>query len=73
MDDTYHKGYCVSVRSFLDGARWRTEVRVRAVKHAPPSGTPIGPAPAHWSAATEEEADRYGVQMARTWIDQQAL
>ena len=69
MEDKYHKGYRVSVKSCLSGTRWRPDVRVIALRHGASGAVTIGPPPSLWSAATEDEADRYGLQMARMWID----
>jgi hypothetical protein len=44
----------------LNGARWRTEVRVRAVTLCC-SRRHRRPGPAYRSAVSEDEADRYGV------------
>jgi len=68
MDDTYHKGYRVRVRSFHSGMRWRTEVMIRAMRDATASELTLPSPPIHWSAATETEADEYGLAMARDWI-----
>jgi len=71
MDDKYHKGYRVSVKSSLTGTRWRPDVQVKSVRGAATAAVSIGPAPAYWSAATEEAADLYGFDMAKAWIDQE--
>jgi hypothetical protein len=71
MEDRYLRGYHVSVKSFLNGVRWRTEVRVRAVKDRAAAEVSISPPPVYWSAASEDEADRYGIEMARAWIARQ--
>jgi hypothetical protein len=68
MDDKYHKGYRVSVRSFPSGMRWRTEVIIRAIRDATASELMLPAPPIYWSAATETEADAYGLVMARDWI-----
>ena len=68
MEDRYHKGYRVKVRSFHSGVRWRTEVIISEVKDATASELTLPTPPINWSAATEAEADEYGLQMARDWI-----
>ena len=67
MEDRYHRGYRVKVKSFRSGSRWRTEVSIAAMKH-PPTGETILPSPIAWSASSEEEADQHGLAIARAWI-----
>jgi hypothetical protein len=68
MEDKYHKGYRVKVRSFRSGARWLTEVVIWALKDATASELLLPSPPVAWSAATEAAADEYGLEMARDWI-----
>jgi len=68
MEDRYHKGYRVKVKSFRSGSRWRTEVVIWAMKSATASELMLPSPPVNWSAATEEEANQYGFEMARDWI-----
>ncbi len=67
MENRYHKGYRVKVRSFRTGARWRTEVVIVTMK-SPAAELTLPSPPVSWSAATEEEANEYGLAMARDWI-----
>jgi hypothetical protein len=65
MENTYHRGYRVRVRSSLNGSRWKAEVSVAELRTTPRVETAL---PSPGSAATEEEADLYGLAIARTWI-----
>jgi hypothetical protein len=67
MDNRYHRGYRIKVRSFRAGARWRTEVVIATMK-VPIAELTLPFPPVHWSAATEEEANHYGLAMAKDWI-----
>ena len=67
MDNRYHRGYRIRVRSFRTGARWRTEVVIATMK-VPDAELTLPLPPVHWSAATEEEANEYGLAMAKDWI-----
>ena len=67
MAHRYHKGFRVNIRSFRSGVRWRTEVVITTMK-APVSERALPRPPETWSAATEEEADAYGFEMAKDWI-----
>jgi hypothetical protein len=67
MDSRYHRGYRVDVSSFRSGSGWRIEVSICPLKDTRSLLTLPSPSP-HWSAATKEEADRYGLEMAKAWI-----
>jgi len=67
MDDRYHRGYRVKVNSFRSGSGWRTEVSICSMKDTSAVLTLPAP-PLRWWAGTEQEADKYGLDMAKTWI-----
>jgi hypothetical protein len=67
MDNRYHKGYRVTIRSFRSGVRWRTEVVIATMKR-PPAELVLPLPPTSWSASSEQEADEYGFAMAKDWI-----
>src|SRR5262252_8995665 len=49
MDNRYHRGYRIRVRSFRTGARWRTEVVIATMK-VPDAELTLPLPPVHWSA-----------------------
>ncbi len=67
MENRYLRGYRVKVSSFRSGSGWRTEVSICSLKDTASVLTLPAP-PLRWSAATEQEADLYGLDMAREWI-----
>ena len=73
MAERPYEGRRIVARSFRSGLAWRTEVVVWS-----PDGrggvteTMLDPPPSDWFAATEEEADQYGLAIGRAWIDRHA-
>ena len=69
MDDRYCSGYRVTVKSSRHGSGWRTDVAVFALGSDPSEAAIPVPVPAQrWPAATEQEADQYGFEVAKEWI-----
>lgn len=68
MDE--YRGHRRRVSIYQNGDRYRVDVIVKTGHGANETHFQVPAPPVEWSAATEREAQHYGVDLAKAWIDQ---
>ena len=68
MEDVYNRGRRIRVNSYRSGMRWSLDVRVATLNGPRQTERLLVPS-TDWTGAIKEEADQYGLAMARSWID----